>query len=340
MKMKKMLATVMATALAVTMIPVAAFASGSEPIDWNNNNGTDERFGDGTVRQPIIEVTLPGDLAFNVDPLKLNSKAEILGGDYNIINHSEVPVKVTVKPYINLEGNETLDVVSGNTLFDYAAGDNGGVGAVGNGYKAISSNDASKKAVAMLAIAADQTTTATTLSTAGVYAFSYKGSSTGKIAGRGSLTYGENGEVSYKNNSGGSLVALNDGNAATTDGIIWLTGDKATANNLAFLLGPETYVNDVPQSIAPENGTIAANKTAVATSFTFTGAVDPRKTYEDGEINVAADFEMIIVTDDDLKNITFQGNDVKTAAGTTKAAATSVTNARQQLITADTNSYQ
>ena len=332
MKMKKMLATVMATALAVTMIPAAAFASGSDPIDWNNNNGVDERTGDGTVRQPIIEVTLPGDLAFEVDPLKLNSKAEILGGDYNIINHSEVPVKVTVKPYINLEDNDTLKVVSGNTLLGYA--NNGTNATAVNGYKPISANDASdKKAVSMLAIAADQTAAATNLSDAGVYAFGYKGTSGIKAAGRNALTYNEDGTVKYSNN-GASLITLDDSGAA--NGVIWLTGDKATANELAFLLGPDTYVDEVSQSIE-ENGNIKAGKTALATSFTFTGAVDPRMTYEDGEINVAADFEMNIVTDDDLQNITYHGNAVTTASGATKTVAGTD---RQQLITVDTNSYQ
>lgn len=326
MKMKKMLATVMATALAVTMIPAAAFASGSDPIDWNSNNGVDARFGDGNVRQPIIEVTLPGDLAFEVDPLKLNSAAEILGNDYNIINHSEVPVKVIVKPYINLEGNDTLDVVSGNSL-KLQNGDNGS-----KGYAPVSSNDATKKAVAMKAIVANKTSTDIEAK-AEIYRFGYNGDG-GTTIGRQMLAVNDDGSIVYKDTNG-SKVSLS--NAGTDDGIIWLTGDKATANKLEFLLGPDSYDADGNSKALDPNGKIKDGSAAIATSFTFTGAVDPRKTYESGEINVAADFEMKIVTDDDLSKITYQGHTVTTATGVSKTAET--TSNRQQLIITDNNTY-
>lgn len=336
MKMKKMLATVMATALAVTMIPAAAFATGTEKVDWDNNNGTDTREGEGTVKQPHIEVTLPGDLAFEVDPLKLNSNAEILGNDYNIINHSEVPVKVIVKPYINLDGNDTLEVVSANDLRLMTDAT--------KGYEPVSSNnvDTKKKSVAIMAIAASQTS-ADIPSIADVYRFGYDGDGA-KTLGRtafGSTAIAEDGSIIYKitTNSTTTPTFSLSHVAATpdTNGVISLEGKKESTQKLEFLLGPDSYDADGNSESLTQDGKIKSGKAAIATSFTFTGAVDPRKTYENGEINVVANFEMKIVTDNDLANIDFEGHNVTTASGVTRTATGT---GRQQLITDDRNTYK
>lgn len=322
MKMKKMLAIVMATALAVTMIPVAAFASSSDPIDWNNNNGTDQREGAGTVRHPIIEVTLPGDLAFEVDPLKLNSKAQIVGGDYAVINHSEMPIEVDVTPFIVAEDGSLLEegtltssspgYVSDNAIY---------------GYKPLTSA-AGKKKVAMYSIVADKATGDIAYDNEG-YRFTYNG--TDDVIGQGSkLSFQQDGSIDY------SSVSANT--AGSSEGIKQLKLHKVTDNvsdsTFSFILGRDEYDESENSKALEQNGTIKAAYNNIASSFTVVGAVDPTASFGDGEIAIAANFKMTILTDDKLDghggdDVEFYGNNVSTATGVTKQANT--TESRQQL---------
>lgn len=325
MKMKKMLATVMATALAVTMIPAAAFASGSDPIDWNNNNGTDQREGAGTVRQPIIEVTLPGDLAFEVDPLKLNSKAQIVGGDYAVINHSEMPIQVEVTPFIVKEDGSSLEIgtaftsgssqfVSANEIY---------------GYKPLTSSQ-DKKKVTLYSVVADKATGDISYDNEG-YRFTYKGTS--GVIGKGSkLSFNQDGSINY--------TSVSANTAGSSKGVQQLQLHEINATNIptnetfSFILGRDVYdESGNPQSL-DTNGNIKAAYNNIASSFTVVGAVDPTATFGDGEIAIAANFKMTILTDDKLDgrdndDVEFYGSAVSTATGVTKAA--DAAESRQQL---------
>ena len=108
MKIKRMLATTMAAAM---MLSTTMQASASEAIEWNNDNGESVVTGEGIVVQPILEVALPGDLAFTLDPLYIENKQQVGGGDYNVINYGNVDVKVTVNPSV-VKNDGVVSVVS------------------------------------------------------------------------------------------------------------------------------------------------------------------------------------------------------------------------------------
>ena len=97
---RKMVRTA-ATALAMTsLLGMTAFASEVENT-WNVNHAQTTMTGDSYGVEPTIEVELPGDLAFGINPLKLatdeegNGKVQIISGQYVVKNYSNVPVAVT-----------------------------------------------------------------------------------------------------------------------------------------------------------------------------------------------------------------------------------------------------
>ena len=100
MTKKKFLAALSTAAITTSLLATTAFAA-STP-EWNNNGGQATGEGGGTVRVPVIEVEVPLELPFAVNPYKLNLAEEgqtaitdqIYSDNYMIINHSEVPVAV------------------------------------------------------------------------------------------------------------------------------------------------------------------------------------------------------------------------------------------------------
>lgn len=281
MKMKKMLATVMATALAVTLVPTAAFASSSTP-EWNNDAGEQTLEGEGSVIQPILEVALPGDLAFEVDPGQANSLVQILGADYNIVNRSNVKVAVSVKPYIDKASGSKLKVVSTNGIAKFDPNAQNAT----KSYQTVSKNAvgaaADEKYVAIDAIAAD-TTTNEIKSHDDVYLFSYKGNA--NSYGRPVFEYSTEGD---RDNSKVKYDYSYNG----TDGIISLTDSKESANELLFLL--DKFDPEKEEEFFGD-GTIKQNHTGIATSFTLVGTLDSHSSYADGEIKVKATYKMDVV---------------------------------------------
>lgn len=97
MTKKKFLAALSTAAITTSLLATTAFAD-----NWNTNGGTETGEGSGTVRVPVIEVEVPVELPFAVNPYKLNLAEEgataitdqIWSDNYMIINHSEVPVAV------------------------------------------------------------------------------------------------------------------------------------------------------------------------------------------------------------------------------------------------------
>lgn len=288
MKMKKLFATVLATALTVSTISSSVFASSSSAA-WGTDGGTETQTGEGSVILPEIEVALPGDLSFEVDPLQLNTKAQILGGDYNIINYSNVDMAVTVKPTLVLESG--LTAVSNNSLIDIDNTD-----PTNARYKTVSANNA--KAVAAAFIVADKVTTDIPMNN-DVYTFKYSGTTT--LLGRSAFTYNDDGE--RKN----SDIKLSKGTDNNSNACKLLDTSEATATTYTFLLDKyaPTGENDV---YFDDNGNIKKEHAGIITSFTIVGAVDPHKSYSDGDIQLKAVYGMNVVTGYERTQAPYNGN--------------------------------
>ncbi len=102
MTKKKFLAALSTAAITTSLLATTALAGTTQTIEWNNNGGTAEGNGSGSVRVPVIEVEVPLDLPFAMNPYKLNLAEEgadaitdqIWSDNYMICNYSEVPVAV------------------------------------------------------------------------------------------------------------------------------------------------------------------------------------------------------------------------------------------------------
>lgn len=100
MKLKKVVKTATATAVLTSMLAMPVFAAEETP--WNVDGASATVEGDAYVVEPTIEVELPGDLAFGVNPLMLNvaeeegktDKSQIVSGNYLVTNFSNIPVAV------------------------------------------------------------------------------------------------------------------------------------------------------------------------------------------------------------------------------------------------------
>lgn len=111
---KKILSTAMATALLVTMFSGTAMAA-SAP-EWGENGGSTEVPGYSYTVSPTIEVELPGDLSFGINPLYLdadgdpetNDKTQIVSGEYLIYNYSDVDVLITAETKTTLAEDVVL----------------------------------------------------------------------------------------------------------------------------------------------------------------------------------------------------------------------------------------
>lgn len=114
MTKKKFLAALSTAAITTSLLATTAFASTPE---WNNNGGQTTGEGNGTVRVPVIEVEVPLELPFAVNPYKLNLAEEgqtaitdqIYSDNYMIINHSEVPVAVKTASKATAGSDVTLE---------------------------------------------------------------------------------------------------------------------------------------------------------------------------------------------------------------------------------------
>lgn len=101
MKKKRLLATVLASALMVTAIPFQAFAT---PVATSSDAKSGDISGDSTIASSaMLKVKIPTDFNFVVNPLELpvtgsNETAQIISTPYTIINKSNMDVQVTVTP--------------------------------------------------------------------------------------------------------------------------------------------------------------------------------------------------------------------------------------------------
>lgn len=114
---KKVIATATTAALVTGMFAGTAMAA-----EWNENGGSQTVEGVSTAVQPTISVELPGDLAFGINPLKLDADGDqktdgqIVATSYGIVNYSNVPVLVNAKTSAKAGTGVTLkDSVTYNT---------------------------------------------------------------------------------------------------------------------------------------------------------------------------------------------------------------------------------
>lgn len=113
MKCRKAIATVAAVATMTSMLGMTAFAT-ETTTPWNTNGGTATAEGEAWVQQPTIEVELPGDLAFGLNPLKLNVSEDtsttitdqILCDDFFVTNYSNIAVAVTAKTFVSSKSDK------------------------------------------------------------------------------------------------------------------------------------------------------------------------------------------------------------------------------------------
>lgn len=265
MKNKKIMTFIMSTVLTVSMA-TCAFAADAD-AEWNSDTGVDIRVANTSVRQPVMEVQLPGDLAFQVDPLLIEKDAQITGGDYNVVNLGDTAVLVNVQPQINVGDGSEIEVKETATVNDKT-----------NTYTDLTSSD-NKKAVYMIAIAADKADALTDGNKDGVYEFTYKANATNIGMTKNTVT------------EAASTVTYAKGDA--TDAPVVLGTAASADKSFNFELEAATYDAD---------GALKSAKSV--SSFTLVGAVDPHKTYAEGEVAVKATYKMTLQTKNELTTAT------------------------------------
>lgn len=105
--------TIAAMAASTLVMPVSA-SSGTP--EWNTQGGQETVDGDTYLISPVIEVELPGDLTFGVNPLKMDvsedpakpQKDQIISGTYMVTNYSEVPVAVSAATKVTASNDVQL----------------------------------------------------------------------------------------------------------------------------------------------------------------------------------------------------------------------------------------
>lgn len=114
MTKKRLFSSLAVAAMVTSMFATTAFA---EDPQWNTQGGKATVEGGTYPVEPTVEVALPGELTFGINPLKLevsedptnnSNKNQIIATDYSIINHSNVPVIVDVAVTATAESTVTL----------------------------------------------------------------------------------------------------------------------------------------------------------------------------------------------------------------------------------------
>lgn len=272
MKIKRMLATTMAAAM---MLSTTMQASATESIEWNNDNGESVVTGEGIVVQPILEVALPGDLTFTLDPLYIENDKQVGGGDYNVINYGNVDVKVTVNPSV-VKNDGVVSVVStapGLTTDKLR-------------YKDLTPVSG-KKAVYLTAIPADKASTIVDANEDDVYEFAYTAavSDVGRVASAGA------GEAF-------AIGAASVG-AATGTQFVLTEAEEGAKGTVNFAFDLVAFNSEKTIKDAENLGCIS--------SFTVGGAVDSTVTFDEGDVMIQAVYQMEVLTADEKAAITTAG---------------------------------
>lgn len=293
MKRKMLTKLLSATMIATMMLSMSVFADDTVK-DWNTDGGQGTVEGEGTVITPVIEIGLPGDMSFQIDPFMVDSgDKQIVAGDYNIVNYGNVAVGVDVYPTIikgadsNLNVETTATPVTGDTT-KYAD----------------LTPVASKKAVFLTAIAADKVTDGTAVNTLdtdedGIYEFAYT-AGTGHVGRErtktttGVTTFG----AATAGAATGSQIILKGAEAVNAETAGAVT-TAATGDKLSFVV-KEAKLN-------ADTGAYEPNLDSIA-SFTFGGAVDAHAEFEDGDVAVQTIFQMKLLTKNDKAKLKADAN--------------------------------
>lgn len=98
MRNKKLLSTVVASALVATTMVMPAMAADQGEVNV-----------EFTTKNPVIRVQAPTSILAAVDPLEMNTAGtQIHSTDFTLVNKSEVPVKIDVKSVVTLGTGVTL----------------------------------------------------------------------------------------------------------------------------------------------------------------------------------------------------------------------------------------
>lgn len=296
MKRKMLTKLLSATMIATMMLSMSVFADDTVK-DWNTDGGQGTVEGEGTVITPVIEIGLPGDMSFQIDPFMVDSgDKQIVAGDYNIVNYGNVAVGVDVYPTIIKGSDSNLDVATTATL---VTGDT-------TKYADLTPVE-SKKAVFLTAIAADKVVAGTAVNTLdtdedGIYEFAYT-AGTGHV-GRAKTettkaadpvtTFG----AATAGAATGSQIILKGAEAVNAETAGAVT-DAAKGDKLSFVVN-EAKLN-------ADTGAYEPNLDSIA-SFTFGGAVDAHAEFEDGDVAVQTIFQMKLLTKNDRAKLTADTN--------------------------------
>lgn len=113
MKRNKLVAGIATIAMVTSMMGTLVMAE-----DWNTNGGTAEIQGVAVPMEPVIEVIIPEDVSFVVNPLRTvfddgtetGSVKQIWAPNYEIINASNVPVVIEAKTKVT--AGTSVDLLS------------------------------------------------------------------------------------------------------------------------------------------------------------------------------------------------------------------------------------
>ncbi len=135
MKLRKVIATMTAISAVSSMFAMTAFAEG----EWNTNGGKAEVEGIPSIVSPTIEVELPGDLSFGINPLKMDVSEDpdnpntnpIISGDYYVTNYSNIPVAVRTTTFVSA-ANDKVELKSSMVKADWVGNELKGSDTTGN----------------------------------------------------------------------------------------------------------------------------------------------------------------------------------------------------------------
>lgn len=293
-KVSKLLATTLAAALMMTAVPAGATET-SLPDELGLTEGSAKQTITGDVDGTVVEVTLPGNVSFTINPgLKsLNSKLEdrpaaaILGGDYNIINGGQTPVKVVVKPFIE---SSTVKVHSGS----WPAINRSGT-AYETDLELTSGAKNTDPTVKIAAILADCPKDKDIGDTDGTYLFSYTGTS--GTLGRQMYSYTNDGELESK-----VFTALSSGSKLNSGsyGVITLkSGSEATAK---LNSGADVFTLKLVPNISTADGKVTAGSVSSFTLVGLTNTHANHDSYGEEAVKVGVIYDVSILSVAEEKN--------------------------------------
>lgn len=270
---KKRILALMAATMMLTS-SMTAFAS-ETTIDWGLNGGSTSVEGTNSVVEPVLEVELPGELAFAINPLRLDADGDttttdddiqIVSNSYVIRNYSNVAVLITTETTATTPENSTIEFET-----------------------AVPTTD------------------------------EYDTNTKELVSGEG-----KRGVYLALELPTAAAAKEDDGTIKLTfSKLTWDTGlDSVSALPAQYLLGASDPTEVLFILDAPDTSEDAEFTATSVSGFSFSGAVDPTKTYAESDITVKTVFTMNAVTAAQKGGYTpgASGEDITTGLDTTVVA--------------------